>query len=577
MTIYYLITFFWLIREIKTILFWIYLWQLKEYQIGRFLDHLKTEKGKKLVFNINYLIKIILLIAFVILAFFPGVTMFFNTFLRCNSEYCGFEIYIIFLFAILTPTFVLYLAEAVLVFKKAIVRRLVRPALTKKTVFLILINIFISISAVFLIYGTNFSSFLVFTFFFATVLLLIDILTPMIVSVVVLVFQPFAALEKKQIINKAKEKREKFNKLLAIGITGSYGKTSTKEFLATILSKKFKVLKTMEHQNSEIGVSQCILNELTPEHQVFIAEMGAYSRGGIKLLAEIAKPKIGIVSGVNAQHLALFGSIENLLIAEGGEELINSLPKDGLAIFNGDNKYCVTLFKKTFLRKKISNVDKMIAKKDKNPLYADIWAEDLKAETDFITFKAVSNDGDSADFKVNVLGEYNVQNILLASLVAKELGMTLNEISSACQGIQQDQGAMKLIKGINGLNIIDSTYSANPDGVIADLDYLKIWKGKRVIIMPCLIELGPVAKEIHRRIGRKIGEVCDLAIITTKEMFDEIREGAMEKGMKAKKIIFMEKPKKIIEKLISFCVKEDSILLESRVPREVIDYLVMKK
>ncbi len=137
MAIYYLITFFWLVREIKTILFWIYLWQLKEYQIGRFLDHFKTEKGRKLVFNINYLIKIILLIAFVILAFFPGVTMFFNSFLRCNSEYCGFEIYIIFLFAILTPTFILYLVEAVLVLKKALVRRLVRPALTKKTIFLI--------------------------------------------------------------------------------------------------------------------------------------------------------------------------------------------------------------------------------------------------------------------------------------------------------------------------------------------------------------------------------------------------------------------------------------------------------
>ena len=90
-------------------------------------------------------------------------------------------------------------------------------------------------------------------------------------------------------------------------------------------------MKTKEHQNSEVGISQCILNDLEPKHQIFICEMGAYNRGGIKLLASIAKPKIGILTGINEQHLATFGSLENIIKTK--YEVIESLPSDGLAIF----------------------------------------------------------------------------------------------------------------------------------------------------------------------------------------------------------------------------------------------------
>jgi UDP-N-acetylmuramoyl-tripeptide--D-alanyl-D-alanine ligase len=130
---------------------------------------------------------------------------------------------------------------------------------------------------------------------------------------------------------------------------------------------------------------------------------------------------------------------------------------------------------------------------------------------------------------------------------------------------------MKLRKGIGGLNIIDATYSANPDGVISHLEYLKTLRqtqGKLVIIMPCLIELGKASKEVHKRIGQKIGEVCDLAIITTKDRFKEIRESAGEKA------IFLDNPKEIFEKIKNFCQRGDVILLESRVPNQLISLLV---
>jgi UDP-N-acetylmuramyl pentapeptide synthase len=105
------------------------------------------------------------------------------------------------------------------------------------------------------------------------------------------------------------------------------------------------------------------------------------------------------------------------------------------------------------------------------------------------------------------------------------------------------------------------------------LEYLKIWQGRKAIVMPCLIELGKASVEVHKRIGEKIGEICDLAIITTKDKFKEIKENAVQSGIKEKNILFLENPKQIVEKIKTFCRPEDVILLEGRIPKEVIDLL----
>ena len=558
---YFILSTLWFIREIKSTLFWLYLWQLKEYHIGRFIDHFRTEKGKKLLLNKLLILKIVFLITFISLISWRWLLFY--------------------------GVFFIYFLEVVKRFFDFFKKRLIKPIFTKKIIFLTLINLAFLIFYLLIFFQREILIFW---------LLVFDILTPAIVSGIVLVFQPFTALLRNQIIKKAKKRRGHFKNLLVIGITGSYGKTSAKEFLYTILADKFgedKVLKTKEHQNSEVGISQCILNDLKPEHDIFIVEMGAYNRGGIKLLCDIVKPKIGIVTGVNEQHLATFGSMENLLSAEGGEELIDSLPKDGLAIFNGNNKYSLELYKKTKIKKKICHNNFLTAVE--NVLSADIWSQDVKVEKEFVSFKVLSKDGDFADFKVNLLGAQNVENILLATCCAKELGMNLKEISNACEKIKPEQGGMKLIKTKNGLNIIDSTYSANPDGVISHLEYLKIWPGqtlrqaqcKKVIAMPCLIELGKASKEVHKRIGKKIGEVCapvkepsgsngtpsGLAIITTKDKFKEIRDGSTGSPQGGAEILFIEDSKKIVEKIKNFTKPNDIVLLEGRIPREVIKLL----
>ena len=424
--------------NLKVFLFWLWLWQLKEYHLGRFLAHFETQAIRKFIASFYW-------------------------------------------------------------FKQ--------PKYTKK---IIVILVFSVLFLLFLVY-----------FFDLIFLIILFLIMPVFVSLIVFFFQIPTVILRKIIIKKATEKRKKFKSLIVIGITGSYGKTSTKEVLAEILIKQFgqeKVLKTKEHQNSEMAISQTILKQLNSNHQFFVVEMGAYSKKGIKLLADIVQPKIGVLTGINEQHMSTFGSQEDIIKTK--YELIEALPKNGMAFFNARNKYCYQLYQKTL------NVEKFIY-------------------------------GQEAE-------SFNQENVLAAIAVAEKLGVKIKEKPLVKE--------MKIKKGINGLKIIDSTYSANPDGLISHLDYLnktKQGQNKLIIIMPCLIELGSASKQVHQRIGEKINQVCDLAIITTKDRFKEIKEKAVEKTF------LIEKPEKIIEKIKEFCQPGDIILLESRLPGQLIKQLII--
>ncbi len=485
-----LISFLWLAGTVKSILFWLYLWQLKDYHIGRFIDHFQTAKGKRIIF--------------------------------------------------------LYVTQFMF-------WRMKKPVFTAKMILLCILAI--SISALYFVLTHT-----------VMTLVLYNLLVPIIVSALVLLVQPFFVTARNRILKKARKKMAQFPNLVVIGITGSYGKTSTKEFLQTILAEKFKVLATPEHKNSEIGIAQTILQELNARHEIFIVEMGAYNKGGIKLLCDMVKPRIGVVTGVNEQHLATFGSLENLLSAEGGQELLASLPKSGTLMVNGENKYCLDLYKN-------AKIDKKIYAINKDKINTDIWTEELSVKPECLDFVAVDREKHAVHMVVDVLGRQHAQNLLGTMLVARELGMSFEEIASAAKNISQAQGGMTLKNGAHGIKVIDSSYSANPDGVMADLDYLKVFTGKRVIVMPCLIELGAKSIEAHIQIGKKIAEVADLAIITTRDKFEEIRNGAIINGLSPEKVLFIENQKEIFNVLTTFCGMGDTVLLEGGRPSEVIKLL----
>ena len=546
---YILLDIFWFGWVLKYVLFWLYLWQLKEYHTGRFVDHFRTSKGKKLLFNFEQIFKLFLLIVL---------------FLNLNASP--------YLISIIT---LVYLAELVIFGKNIYLKNFKKPVKTFKTIFLTCASF--AVVVLFL-----FWTFRIKIFLQPILILGFDIVTPIIISAIVLFFQPFFVFARNLKLKKAENKLEKIrnlNNLKIIAITGSYGKTSTKEFLTTILSKKFKVLSTSAHQNSEIGIANCILNDLKPSHQVFIAEIGAYNKGKVREVCNILKPKFGIITGVNEQHLSLFGSMKNLLLAEGGQEMSKTLPECGTLFLNGDNKYCLDLYKKDGkYNKKIYSIDNKI-------INSDVWSDSVEVFRDYISFLAVDKTGSLAHFDVKVLGKQNVQNLLGAILVAKELGMPMGEISEACKNIIQEQGGMVLKQGKHGIDIIDSSYSANPDGVFADLKYLSIFPNKKIIVMPCLIELGKKSSEIHEKIGKGIATVCDLAIITSKDKFKEIEKGfneaklalrviPAEAGIQSRSpnhgtVIFCDKPEEIYSAITLFAKSGDTVLLEGRVPNKL--------
>jgi UDP-N-acetylmuramoyl-tripeptide--D-alanyl-D-alanine ligase len=501
---------FWILHITRRVFFFLYFWQLKEYRLDRFIEEVKRKKN--IIFSKFFFLALFLL------------SISFISFQ--DKKFLEILTFFLYLF------FGLY---SVLLFLK---KQWIFPRFTKK---IILLFSFIVIIQIFLTWQF-FSNF----FFFV---LILEILFSIFIFLCLKIIEIPVFFTKIVIKSRAKKKIEKFSELTTVGITGSYGKTSTKEILYSLLSDDNNVLKTSVHTNTEMGVAKTIINFLERKYKFFLCEIAAYKRGEVKEISDMVRPKIGVLTGINEQHLALFGSQENII--KGKYELIEALPKDGVAIFNGDNKYCLELYKKTDKSKKIYSLRSNI-----EGIVPDIWAENMLIEREFSSFKVVLKNGESAIFKIKLFGKHSILNVLGAICVAVELGMSLQKIADICSNMKLEFKGMILRQGINGLNIIDSSYSANPDGVFADLDYLNLWEGKKAIIIPGLIELGKASKEVHQRIEKKIEEVCAVAITTTKGVFE--------------KIDFVSDQKKIIEKLKGV----DVVLIEGRIPKRVKESLI---
>jgi len=525
--------FFWFLHILRRTFFWLYLWQLKEYRWDRFKDELQQ--------NPRVLVPVSAIAALALLLFSP--LLFKVTIFDKNL----FEM-LVFAFCLIFGLYSLYLLFN---------GKWSLPRFTKKMIALSVFTIclavvlFMIINPVWYLMSEGINPFL------AVFVLTFEILLPFFVCICVGVVQLPTFFAKRKIIKKAKEKREQFKDLIVIGVTGSYGKTSTKEMLFQMLSLKYKVLKTEGNNNTEMGVAQTVLQKLKKNHQVFVCEMAAYKKGEIKAICDIVHPKIGILTGISHQHISLFGSFKNIIQTK--YELINSLPEDGLAIFNGANKECQKLAQRTTIRKIVYSPEALV--------------EEVEETADFIEFK-LKDYPNIGKIRLNLLGRQNLENFLGALICALELKVPLKKIQELAPKLKPSVTAMRKTKGKNGVTIIDNSYSQNPDGVIAAIEYLKNFKGKKVVIMPCLIELGKSAPSVHKNIGRKIGEVVDLAIITTSYYFEELKLGAQEAGMKQSQIIFSKKPKKILEKLNPYFKKENVFLIEGRVSADIYRYLL---
>lgn len=302
--------------------------------------------------------------------------------------------------------------------------------------------------------------------------------------------------------------------MTVIGITGSYGKTSVKDYLATIVSGKFKVLKTEASKNSPIGIAEVILKKLKPDHEVFVVEMGAYKRGEIAYMTKMAKPEIAIITAINPQHQDLFGSIEHTMKAK--YELIEGLIGKRIAIMNTDDQHVRTMAD--------------WAKRDG----CDVWegrlrVSDIHAGFEGLTF--VCHFGKKkATVRARVVGAHHVTNILLALSAAVAAGMTFEEAARAAGNIRPVPKVLEVIPGTYGATFINDTFNNNPDAARAALNVLAWGKGKKYLVFQPMIELGSYAGACHEAVGEYAGKICDEIILTNRNFYEDFVRGVRRRS-----------------------------------------------
>ena len=325
---------------------------------------------------------------------------------------------------------------------------------------------------------------------------------------------------------KAQKKLKSMNNLKIIGITGSYGKTSSKNILSEILNVKYNALPTPKNLNTYNGLIMTVNNHMDKFTDIFIAEMGAYVKGEIAGLCRLVKPKYGILTTIGTAHLESFGSEQNII--DGKFELIESLPRDGFAILNGDDPKQVN-YK---LKNKVRVVWVGIQNKE-----ADVIAENIKCNSKGTSFDVMfKGDKEKYHFETKLLGNHNVYNILEAIACGNEFGIPKEDLIRAVKSVKPIEHRLEL-KKLGNFYMIDDAYNSNPTGAKRATEVLKMMPGLKVVVTPGMIELGDKEDEYNKEFGEQISEVADYVILIGEKKTQPIKEGLLLKGFDKEKII----------------------------------------
>ena len=332
--------------------------------------------------------------------------------------------------------------------------------------------------------------------------------------------EPINKLEYFYYLSKAKKKLKEHDHLDVIGITGSYGKTSSKNILKDILSSKYITRTTPKNYNTPYGLMLTINNHLDKFDEVFIAEMGAYVRGRIKNLCDFVHPKYGILTVIGEAHLETFGSREN--IQKTKFELIESLPSDGVAILNRDDPYQVNYE----LKNNVPIIWIGIDNKE-----ADVYATNIKCNGKGMSFVCHYYDKEIT-LQTRLLGSHNIYNILASVALALHLNIDINDIKSAVMGLKPTEHRLEL-KKMGNIYQLDDAYNSNPVGASSALDVLNMMDGTKVVVTPGMVELGRKEKEKNYEFGKKISSSCDYVILIgekrTKVIYDALIDSEFDK------------------------------------------------
>ncbi len=353
--------------------------------------------------------------------------------------------------------------------------------------------------------------------FTLSILLMMTIFSWMFVILAVIILTPVENAINKKYWNQASSILKSMPDLTVIGVTGSYGKTSTKHYLERILSEQYDVLMTPGSYNTTMGVIRTVREMMKPFNQIFICEMGAKQPHDVEEICKLVNPKIGIVTAVGPMHLETFKSIEN--VQKTKFELIDSLPSDGLAVVNNDFEYCAN--------RKVENV-RTLRYGVSNTNDCDYIAKDIEYSHAGTRFTVSGRDGTEFMLETKLVGECNISNLLGATVIALYCGVSIKQIQYAVAGIEQVEHRLNIKRTAGGVTIIDDAFNSNPSGSRMAVDVLsRFTDGKRIIVTPGMIELGDQQYELNRNLGKHIGGNVDVAIVVGDYNHDSLVDGVL--------------------------------------------------
>lgn len=342
--------------------------------------------------------------------------------------------------------------------------------------------------------------------------------------------------------------RDQFD-ITVVGITGSVGKSSTKELTASVLSHRLVTLKNSGNLNNEIGLPLTLL-KLDQSYEVAVLEMGFYVPGEIKLLCDIAKPQIGVVTNIGTVHAERAGSIE--VIASGKSELVQSLPPapEGTAILNYDDERVREMAKKTQAKVFYYGLCPQ----------ADLWADEIES-MGLEGIRCRMHHKDEVNYvTAPLIGRHSVYTMLRAAAVAIELGITWDWIFHAFKN-SQVQLRIVTVQTASGATLIDDTYNASPESTLAALNLLDDLNGRKVAVLGDMLELGQYESDGHQRVGIRAAEVADeIVLIGQRSLVTET--AAITNGFDPAKIHWFASTASAIKFLCSTLGADDIVLVK---------------
>ena len=344
-----------------------------------------------------------------------------------------------------------------------------------------------------------------------------------------------------------------------IGITGSYGKTTTKFIMAALLQGRYQVLKTPDGVNTTMGISRVVREDLRDDHRFFVVEVAAYAPGEIREVCDLLRPRMGVLTAVGVQHLERFGTSER--IAEAKYELIVALPPDGVAIINADDAGCMRLADRA--RREGRRVLLYGVGEDQRSL--DVRGSRIRLSSRGSSFHIETPAG-AAELETRLLGSRTVGNILGAAAAALECGVPLDEIRAGVSALTPPPKRLEVREEGGVVKLIDVA-NANPLGAEMALEVLSQFEGgAKILITPGLVELGTIETEENRRLGRAAAKVCDYVVLVGAARTRPLREGLRDGGFSESRVLVARHSDDVANCLKEIVREGDILLYENRLP-----------